>query len=394
MFRSSQTQITNTVFLKNKQRVIFARWLMRALILGAVAGSSFAFCQAAIFSQRARVGRTVVSIKDDAFYLNGRRTYENRTWQGYKIQGLLMNGRMVQGIFDDHNPETRQRWKYPDTGTWDPERNTNEFIAAMPAWRQKGLLNFTINLQGGSPEGYSKEQPWENNAFAPDGALKPAYLNRLKRILDKADALGMTVMVGFYYFGQDERLQDEAAVIRGVDNATNWLLKQGYRHVMVEINNECNHNTYNHAILRPERVPELIKRVKQKTRQGRRLLVSTSFTGGALPTDAVIQNSDFVLLHGNGVSDPARITDLVRQVRQRPVYSPKPILYNEDDHFNFDQPQNNCRAAISEYCSWGYFDPGKNNYQDGYQSMPVDWHINTPLKTAFFNYVAEITGTR
>ena len=50
--------------------------------------------------------RTVVSIVGDEFHLNGRPAYAGRTWRGHKIQGLLLNSRMVQGIFDDRNPET------------------------------------------------------------------------------------------------------------------------------------------------------------------------------------------------------------------------------------------------------------------------------------------------
>ena len=49
-------------------------------------------------------------------------------------------------------------------------------------------------------------------------------------------------------------------------------------------------------------------------------------------------------------------------------------------------------AAITEYASWGYFDPGTNNYSDGYQSPPVNWGINTDDKRAFFAKVREITG--
>src|SRR5687768_2201146 len=76
--------------------------------------------------------KTEVSIVGDAFHINGRPTYAGRTWNGYKIEGLLLNSRMVQGIFDDLNPETAKRWAYPDTGRWDAERNNREFIAAMP----------------------------------------------------------------------------------------------------------------------------------------------------------------------------------------------------------------------------------------------------------------------
>jgi hypothetical protein len=165
---------------------------------------------------------TEVSIRRDQFLLNGKPTYAGRMYQGLKIEGLLMNVRAVQAIFDDLNPETRSKWAYPDTGKWDPERNTREFIAALPEWRRNGLLAFTVNLQGGSPEGYSKSQPWENTAIDPDGNLRPAYMNRLGRVLDRADELGMVAIVGYFYFGQDQRVKDEAAVRRAVTNATSW----------------------------------------------------------------------------------------------------------------------------------------------------------------------------
>src|SRR6476661_8569996 len=98
--------------------------------------------------------RTVVSIQGDGFYINGQPTYKGRTWQGHKIEGLMLNSRMVQGIFDDANPSTVTRWAYKDSGKWDASRNTAEFLAAMPEWRKHGLLAISLNLQGGSPEGY------------------------------------------------------------------------------------------------------------------------------------------------------------------------------------------------------------------------------------------------
>jgi len=335
--------------------------------------------------------KTVISIQGDEFYLNGHPTYEGRVWQGHKIQGLLLNSRMVQGIFDDRNPATVKRWAYPDTGRWDAERNTREFLAALPEWRRHGLLGFTINLQGGSPEGYSKEQPWHNSAIEADGSLRTDYMQRLERVLNKADDLGMAVILGYFYFGQDERLRDEAAVLRAVDQATEWLLDRGYQNVLVEINNECNVR-YDHEILKPARVHELIERVKKRSeRDGRRLLVGTSYGGGTIPGENVVRVSDFLLLHGNGVSEPDRIAGMVRKTRAVPGYSPKPILFNEDDHFAFDRPTNNFTAAITEHASWGYFDPGKNDYADGYQSPPVNWGINTKRKRAFFQLLADVS---
>jgi len=103
--------------------------------------------------------RTRVSIVGETFHINGQPTYPGRTWNGTRIEGLLFNSRMVQATFDDLNPQTRERWAYPDTKTWDTDRNLKEFLAAMPEWREHGLLAITVNLQGGSPQGYSKEQP-------------------------------------------------------------------------------------------------------------------------------------------------------------------------------------------------------------------------------------------
>jgi hypothetical protein len=283
-------------------------------------------------------------------------------------------------------------WAYPDTKRWDAERNTREFLAAIPEWRRHGLLAFTLNLQGGSPKGYSKgKQPWHNSALTDDGGLRPDYMARLERILDRADELGMVAILGIFYFGQDERLKDEEAVKRGLDNAIDWVLERGYRNVLIEVNNECNVR-YDHAILKPERVHELIERVKARQRDGRRLLVSTSYGGNTIPKENVVRSADFLLMHGNGVSNPDRIAEMARLARKVPGYRPMPILNNEDDHFDFDKPKNNMLAAISEYCSWGFFDPGENNYQDGYQSPPVNWGINTERKQAFFSKLKEVTG--
>jgi len=333
--------------------------------------------------------KTTVAIDGQAFLINGRLTYAGRSYQGMRVEGLLFNARLVQGIFDDLNPETRGLWDYPD-GPWDPERNTDEFVAAMPAWREHGLLAFTINLQGGSPQGYSKSQPWHNSAIAPTGELRPDYLGRLERILDRADELGMVAILGLFYFGQDHRLADEAAVRRAVDNAVDWVLDRDYRNVLIEVNNECNVR-YDHAILQPERVHELIEQVKSRQRDGRRLLVSTSY-GGTIPGENVVRAADFLLLHGNGVGEPERLAEMVRQTREVPGYRPMPIVVNEDDHFEFDQPRNNLMAAVSEYCSWGYFDPGASDYLDGYQCPPVNWELSTARKREFFSRLKEITG--
>jgi hypothetical protein len=76
-------------------------------------------------------------------------------------------------------------------------------------------------------------------------------------------------------------------------------------------------------------------------------------------------------------------------------YRKMPVINNEDDHFDFDNERNNFSTSIENYISWGYLDfrfPGETDYVEGYQSVPVDWGVNSTRKKAFFNKVAEITG--
>ena len=324
---------------------------------------------------------TTIEIRGDQFFLNGRPTYEGRSWKGHRIEGLLTNSRMVQGIFDDANPATVGKWAYPDTGKWDPERNTREFLAAMPEWRRHGVLAFTLNLQGGSPQGYSKEQPWDNNAYTAGGAIKDAYRNRLNKILNRADELGMGVILGLFYFGQDERIAGDREVRAIVDTVSRYILANKWRNVMIEIANECDNRSYDQPLLKAPRIHELIEQCRSHG-----LLVGASFNGGSIPTPNVVKASDFILMHGNGVKDPRRIAEMVSQVRKVDGYRPMPVLFNEDDHFDFDKPENNMVAAVTSYASWGYFDP------EGYQCPPVNWGINTDRKRGFFGLANEMTG--
>ncbi len=368
---------------------IFA-WPYRLIILFSVIGLSF------VHAQTPTLRQTSVSILGEDFHINGKPTYAGRVWNGCRIEGLLLNSRMVQGVFDDRNPQTAARWAYHDTGQWDAERNTREFIEAMSQWRSHGLLAFTINFQGGSPEGYSNQQTWLTGAFEPDGSLRPDYAARMQRVLDAADRLGMVAIVGYFYFGQDQHLRDEASVIHATESATRWLLDGGWKNVLVEVNNECDVEAYDHEILGPDRVHELIDRVKAMHSEGRRLLVGTSYGGGTIPKPNVVRASDFLLIHGNGATKPERITQMIQQTRKVDGYRPMPILFNEDDHESFDQPTNNFANAVREHVSWGWFDYRRKGetLENGYQSPPVDWGIRSERKKSFFAYLAEITGSQ
>jgi hypothetical protein len=78
-----------------------------------------------------------------------------------------------------------------------------------------------------------------------------------------------------------------------------------------------------------------------------------------------------------------------------------PIVFNEDDHYDFDRPLNNLLAATSSHASWGYFDAGPgaggytahSDYVEGFQNVPVNWRLSTERKRQFFWLVREITGS-
>jgi hypothetical protein len=351
---------------------------------------------------------TEVTIVGEMFHINGVPTYEGKTWSTsyggeYPVQGLLMNARLVQGVFDDLNPETKGQWIYPDTKIWDPFRNTQEFINAMASWREHGLLSFTLNLQGGCPYGYCRNQPWDNSAFSSDGSLRAGYMDRLQQVLDRADELGMIVILGYFYFGQDGNLENETAVIQAVKNATEWILEKDYRNVIIEVNNECNVRYDDHAILQCDRVHELIDLVSNMEYDGRTLYVSTSLGGGSVPPANIVEASDFIFLHGNGVSNPDRMEEMIQQVRGMEAYSPMPIVNNEDDQpwrvqdQDWGEVSNNFVVSVKNYASWGYFDfrlpEEHDNYNIGFQSVPVNWSVSSDRKREFFELLAEITGS-
>jgi hypothetical protein len=349
---------------------------------------------AAVGACAATSRRTSIAIRGEDFLINGRPTYEGRVYRGARVEGLLMNARLIQGIFDDLNPETRQRWAYPDTGKWDPDRNTREFVAAMPEWRRHGLLSFTLGLQGGNPIIGTRPQPWLSSAFDPSGSLRPPFMERLQQILDRADQLGMAPILNPFYHGQDEHFESEAAIKRALSGFINWLLDGGYRNVLIEMVNECDVPYYHWEILKPLRVHELIEMGKGISRGGQRLLIGTSFRGGAVPNESVVRSADLLLLRANGGgADPDRVDRLVEQTRKVPGYRPMPLVINEDNHYDFEQPDCNMLKAVRAYVSWGFYDPGANNYADGFQSPPVNWAANTELKKNFFALLKEVTGS-
>ncbi|MBN1138899.1 MAG: hypothetical protein JXM73_20105 [Anaerolineae bacterium] len=354
---------------------------------------------------------TTVRIHDQAFWIDGRPTYQGRTFQGRPIEGLMFNVRAVQATFDDANPGTRPLWAYPDTGVWDPDRNTGALCAALPQWRDHGVLALTICGQGGGarylPEVYDH---YDNSAFTHAGALKPAYAARIARVLACADELGMVVIVGMFYWKQALKMAGEAAIWRAAREMLAFLQRTGRQNVLIEIGNETGPR-FGLDLFLVDRAAEMIHTLRAEFPG---FLYSTSQggldvdRGRELPTPALIEAVDFLMPHGNG-NTAERLARGLDTILAMPAYraAPKPILINEDS-----TGVANLDVCWPRYVSWGYYDQGNNGesrrhdiYADssaprefdyaalsGFQTPPVNWTINTGRKRAFFERVAEITG--
>ena len=353
--------------------------------------------------------KTEIQIEGNRFLINDKPTYEGRTYKGQPIEGLLFNSRMVQAIFDDENPETAGQWRYPDSGIWDPERNTDEFCAMLPEYRRHGLLGVTVGLQGGGsvyePEVYNH---YINSAFLPDGGLKPAYFNRLQRVLEAADEAGMVVIVNYFYWRQVGKMEGNSALRKATEEATQWLLSSGFRNILVDVMNEFQAGE---GLLRSSGIDALIEIVQKQHLDGRRLPASSSIhPENLLPPGRWQELQDFYLPHGNSFwADELR--EQLQRIKSSLGYrkKPRPLLVNEDSIY-----VESLEAALAEYASWGYYSQGygaggswlhgRFNWQEhgreenfselsGYQTVPVNWGLNTGEKRAFFERLAEVTGS-
>jgi CubicO group peptidase (beta-lactamase class C family) len=261
-------------------------------------------CNQAVRLMREAVRRrTRVAVQDGRWSLNGAVTY-----RGAKAEGLLMNVRMVNAVFED----TRRP-------AFDPEANTERFVRQVPAYVRHGVRAFTLNLQGGMP-GYEGAV---NSAFDADGNLRGAYLRRVRRVIEACDREGAVVILGCFYQRQDQRLKDEAAVRAGVVNVAQWVKGCGFTNVVLEVANEFGHGGFDHPLLRTAAGQVELIGLAKKTHPG--LLVSTSGLGdGTVPAE-VARAADFLLVHFNGT----KVEDVPARVKALRQFG-KPVVCNED----------------------------------------------------------------
>ncbi|HRZ57680.1 MAG TPA: right-handed parallel beta-helix repeat-containing protein [Candidatus Paceibacterota bacterium] len=272
-----------------------------------------------------RFPQTRLALRDGRWIIN-----QSLTNPGSAAEGLLMNVRVVNAVFEDR--------KRPE---FDPEANTDEFIARLPDYAAHGVNAFTLCLQGGMP-GYEGAV---NSAFDPDGTLRPSYLVRVERVVRACDRHGLAVILGLFYQRQSGILRDEAAVRSGAVNAARWVRERGFANVLLEIANEYPHGGFVHALIRDPKGQASLIRLAKEGAPG--LLVSASGYGDGTIHPEVAEAVDFLLPHWNGTKVdqiPARITALKR--------FGKPIVCNEDDKIG-PEAVAALRACVGNGASYG-----------------------------------------
>jgi hypothetical protein len=156
-------------------------------------------------------------------------------------------------------------------------------------------------------------------------------------------------------------LEDEASVRRGLLNVVDWIVRNGFQNVVLEIANEFDHRGFDHRMLRPiEGQSELILLVKKTAPD---LLVSTSGLGHGRYPHRLAEVADFLLIHFNGT----KVEDIPDRIAALKQYG-KPIVCNKDDK----QGETAARAAqlcVTNGASWGLMLNTLNQYDQLWPSL-------------------------
>jgi CubicO group peptidase (beta-lactamase class C family) len=309
--------------------------------------------RAARLMREAVLRQTRVAVQNGRWFLNGAVTY-----RGAKAEGLLMNVRMINAVFEDaRRPE------------FDPEANTERFLRHVRDYVGHGVRAFTINLQGGMP-GYERAA---NSAFDADGNLRGAYLLRVRRVIEACDREGAVVILGCFYQRQDQILKDEAAVRAGVANVSQWVKGCGFTNVVLEVANEFGHGGFDHTLLRTAagqvELIGLAKRIHPD------LLVSTSGLGDGTVPREVARAADFLLIHFNGT----KTEDIPARVKALQEFG-KPVVCNEDAKVGAAGAKA-AEVCIANGASWGLMAEKVNqHYPFAFEGAADDKAVYAALK--------------
>lgn len=122
-------------------------------------------------------------------------------------------------------------------------------VRALDTMAAHGVNAIGVYIQG-SNAGYPDPDAG-HDGFERDGRLKPAFADRLERLVREADRRGMVIMVGLMSPRKDQDLYGEAAIQKAVEETAGFLEERKLRNVFVDLMHEFNHGErIDHALLR------------------------------------------------------------------------------------------------------------------------------------------------
>lgn len=316
---------------------------------------------------------TKLTIDSTKFLINNQLIYSELKSCNPAYHGLMMNARFIQGVFDDKQDVARFH-RYGRT--FDPDANTDALIASLQSWYDHGLRAITVGFQGGGPCFTIDNLTIQNNPYTADGtAIDPAYLDRMARIINAADKIGMVVIVSLFYGAQSRFFADDQAVLQAVKTASHWLCDQQFTNVLIEIANE--HDIPDFAPYPILATPDGIVTLIQTAKEIAGMPVGCSGTGGYF-NEAIAHASDVILIHGNGQTRQ-QFYNLIQKAKA--ITPARPIVCNEDS-----QAVSRLQVAFDEQVSWGYY----NNMTK--QEPPTDWTITLGEDAYFAHRMATALG--
>lgn len=288
---------------------------------------------------------TVVSIRGDKWYYNG-----NVINPGSPAEGLLMNVRMVNAVFEDRGLKTPERYK-----GFSPAMNTDAFISMIPEYVSSGVNAFTISLQGGTP-GYEGAV---NTAFNADGSLRTDYMERVEKVISACNKNRAVVILTCFYQRQHTHfsaLSGKESIRHALRNTVEWISEKRFANVTLEISNEYSHSGFRNWqqgewLMSEAGQVELIRLAKQLNPK---LLVSTSGIGDGKLHRSLIEAADFLLIHFNN-STINEYASIIGELKQ---YG-KPVVCNEDDKIN-NKGAMALKQSVVNGSGWGYMNVEKN----------------------------------
>lgn len=307
------------------------------------------------------MSKTSYDIKGNNILINGNLTYSEIENSNEKIQGLLFNARFIQGIYEDITPENQATYNRFNK-TFDKNINTQELIDSLPEWYDAGLRAITVGMQGGGPIYAFKD--WHSintNTFSSDGRIiEESHKERLLKIIDACDKIGMIVIVSCLYEGQSSRFDNEYGLVSAIRSTCEFLSDTEYTNIMIEVANENDIGQFQQhpMISKYDSVSCLVYLAREWSKN--KFAIGCSCGHGAY-SKAIGDASDIVLIHGNS-KHRDDFYNLIQSVIESDPN--KPIICNEDS-----QRITQLQVCEDTHISWGYY----NNVTK--QEPPIDWSI-------------------